>query len=171
MERPNWSKAVTGVLKSEATSSPARVVASYDRLIANVRESAREHVSEWELGEALNLRAMYLESRGRFREALAGHLAVAELRRGYLTSAGHGMASALEAAFCVALRLGRRKQAISLAREVLKLRGEYPYASEVLKQVVSCLAEEQKRMSDRARRQQLRRQRPSGGRARRRTRG
>jgi len=161
MERPIWSKAIMTVLKSEATASPTRVVAAYDRLIDEVRTASANQVSDWELGEALNIRAMYLEGRGRLKEALAGYLAVAELRRGNLVSNGHALASALEAAVSVAVRAGQRKKALGLAQEVIKLRGDYPYASSLLEEVARLLHEEQSRQSKRARRQQLRGRRQS----------
>jgi tetratricopeptide (TPR) repeat protein len=137
-------------------------MADYDRLIDEVRLASGKHVSEWELGEALSIRAMYLEGRGRFKEALAGYLAVAELRRGNLVSNGHSLASALEAAVSVAVRAGQREKALSLAQEVIKLRGDYPYASNLLEEVARLLHEEQKRQSKRARQQQLRDRRRVG---------
>ena len=155
MERRLWSKAIVAILKTEEAQSLAAVVARYDRLIGKVRRASEDYVSHWELGEALNLRAMYLEGRGRFKDALSGYLAVAELRRGHLISNGHSLASALEAAVSAAIRTGQRRKALSLAREVIRLRGDYPYASEALEVVVRLLREEQKRQSDRARRQQL----------------
>jgi hypothetical protein len=168
MERPSWSKAITGVLKQEDTASSATVLARYDRLISQLREASQEQVSDWELGEALNLRAMFLERRGRFREAFAGYEAVAALRRGHLVSNGHSLASALEAAVLAAIRAGQRKKALAYAHDVIKLRGEYPYASRALEQVVKLLHDEQMRRSALARRQQLRRGKRAEVKARRR---
>ncbi len=162
MERPAWSKAIMAVLKAQDTESPAKVLAGYDRVIDRVRQASKEHVSDWEVGEALNLRALYLEGRGRFKEALAGYLAVAELRRSHLLSNGHSLASALEAAVSAASRAGQRAKALYLAQEVIKLRGEYPYASDALEEVVCLLHDEQKRKNNRARQQQLRRHRRVG---------
>jgi hypothetical protein len=162
MQRPAWSKAILAVLKAQDSESPAKVVAGYDRLIDEVRQASTEHVSEWELGEALSLRAMYLEGCGRFKEALSGYLAVVELRRGSLLSSGHSLASALEAAVSAAIRAGQRAKALRLAQEVMKLRAEYPDATAALEEVVRLLHDDQKRKSKLARQQQRRGHRRMG---------
>ena len=172
MERPSWSKAIIAVLRQEETASSATVVARYDRLIAELRQASKAHVSDWELGEALNLRAMYLERCGRFREALAGYLQVVALRRGNLVSNGHSLASALEAAALAANRAGQRKRALAYAQDVIRLRGEYPYAGGALDKVVQLLRDEWRRQNARASRQQLRLRKRALAKARRRpTRG
>ena len=168
MRKAGWSKAIIGVLKQEETASSATVVAQYNRLIAKLRQASKAHVSDWELGEALNLRASYLERRGRFKEALAGYRQVVELRRGHLVSNGHSLASALEATVRAANSAGQRKQALAHAQEVVKLRGEYPDSSGALQEVVRLLHDEWKRQNALASRQQLRRLKRFEARARRR---
>jgi len=170
MERRAWSQTIAAILKNEGRRSPAEVVARYDRLIDQLRRSGHDHAGDWELAEALHLRALYLEECGRFRAALNGYLAVAELHKGYLLSHGHALASALEAAVSAAIHAKQRKNALTLAQQVIKLRGEYPDAAQ-LGDVVRLLQEEQKRQNERARRQQVRRGLKLGARARRRTRG
>jgi hypothetical protein len=69
---------------------------------------SKEHVSDWELGQVLSARAQHLEKRGRFKEALDGYLALAELHRGNWLSYGHALASTLE---------GRSSWQFALVRE------------------------------------------------------
>jgi hypothetical protein len=50
----------------------------------------------------------------------------------------------------MAIRAGQRKKALELAQKVIKLRGEYPYASHALEEVVRLLQDEQMRKEKRA---------------------
>jgi hypothetical protein len=155
MIRTAWSKRINGILRSEGSKPVKETLAAYDRLLESTQQAARGSVSDWDVAEVMFLRSFFLEQRGRFRDALAGYLKVAELRRSHITGHGHSLASTLEAAVAVAVKAGERRKALLLAQEVVKLRGEFPYASSALEEAVKLLHDEQRRRNRRAKAKQL----------------
>jgi hypothetical protein len=129
MNRTTWSRRIKATLRSEGLKPIRATLAAYDRLLESSEQGAKGSASDWDVAQVMFLRSFFLEQRGRFREALAGYLKLAELHRSHLTSRGHSLASTLEAAVSVAVKAGERRKALVLAQNVVKLRGEFADAS------------------------------------------
>jgi tetratricopeptide (TPR) repeat protein len=156
MKRTSWSKSLTAILRAQDSRSTKETLAAYDHLLAASELASRGSISDWDVAEVMFLRAYFLEQAGLHAKALAAYLKLGEWRRSHITGHGHALASALEAAVSAAVKAGQRRKALSLAQQVVRLRGEYPYASSGLREAVSLLESEQRRRSRRAEREQRR---------------
>jgi hypothetical protein len=155
MDRRDWSAAIKQLLANEDARPATVTLKEYGRLLGRANRAMTDAVTEWEVGEVLGFRAFFLESQGRAKDALREYLKLARLRRGYLISYGHALASALENAVMAATKAGQRRTAVKLAQEVVKLRADYPDAGIGFQEAVNVLAAERKRQNQAARKKQL----------------
>jgi hypothetical protein len=155
MDRREWSAAIKAILAAEVARPAASTLDEYRRLLRRADQARKNAVTDWEVGEVRGFCAFFLEQRGRAKDALREYLKLVDLRRGYLTSYGHSLASALESAVMVANKAGQRRKAVSLAQEVVRLRAVYPDASTGFQEAVNTLAAERKRRNAAAQKKYL----------------
>jgi hypothetical protein len=88
--------------------------------------AAKNGLSEWHEIQALGLLGVELERQNAYAKAGAVYRRIADVRRGALQEAGHGLTAALAAAAVSTLRAGNRSDARKLAAEALGLHHTYP---------------------------------------------
>lgn len=166
MNHAEWVKELQQVLRLGKSKSVDTNRAA-NQLLRKTRLAAKSSVTDWHEGQLLGVFGVLAEAAKNPRTALRAYERLATFHRARLNEHGHSLASALESAGKAALKAGDRRAAIRLAREVVRLRANFPYFTVATEELVSALSEEQ-RASARQRRPVRRGERRKAARDRRR---
>ena len=101
------------------------------------RKHAKKAISGWHEQQALGLAAALFEDTGKLDDAARNFERLAKLHRTELVYHGQAIVFALARAALLRFRLGQVKPAKVLAREALKIFGDYPTSNPFIEEVLS----------------------------------
>lgn len=143
MNHAEWVREFQQVLRL-AKSNSAATNGAANQLLRQTRLAAKSSVTDWHEGQLLGVFGVLAEAAKNPRTALRAYERLAMFHRERLNEHGHSLASALESAGKAALKAGDRRAVTRLAREVVRLRAEFPYFTVATEKLVSALSEEQR---------------------------
>ena len=143
MNHADWVREFQHVLRL-AKSNSVDTNAAANQLLRKTRLAAKSSVSDWHEGQLLGVFGVLAEAAKNPRTALRAYERLASFHRERVNEHGHSLASALESAGKAALKTGDQKAVARIAREIVRLRADFPYFTMLTKDLVSALSEEQR---------------------------
>jgi hypothetical protein len=141
MNHAEWIREFQQILKT-GRSNKGDASKAATQLLRKTRFAARSSVTDWHEGQLLGALGVLAETAAHPRIAFRAYQRLAALHRRQLNEHGHSLASALESAGIAALKAGDKTTATRLAREVVRLRSDYPDFTVATERLVSALSNE-----------------------------